>query len=437
MQKICDFSATLVNLVNNSIHSSDFIDKYKFSDTDFTRKSPLNFPTLFMFLMNSLRSSNQDELDKFFKQVNGWDLPRCHITDSAFSQARKKLKYEAFIDISTRICQYFYEQYSWKNWLGFRLLAIDGSALKIKGDEYSKLYFGLVDNGSETPYALARISQCYDVLNHITLAANITPHSLGERELALDHLKSIHNHNDLIILDRGYPGVCFFRQILNSGRQFCARATLGSWTTVIKPFLESGLKEQIIDYSLRNDSKAECKRLGLSSESMKLRFIRIELKSGETEVLITSLLDTQLHPYELFSELYHLRWPVEEAYKVLKCRIQIENFTGKSSLAVKQDFFAKILMFNLTSMMIAPIDELAQSKSTKTKLDYKVNRTEAFRKMKEFGILVFFRKSVRKIIDRLQQFFLRKLIPIRLNRSFPRKNVKKKSKFAFAYKPLS
>ena len=390
-----------------------------------------------MFLMNSLRSSNQDELDKFFKQVNEWDLPRCHITDSAFSQARKKLKYEAFIDVATQICNYFYGQYSWKTWLGFRLLAIDGSTVKIRGDQYSKLYFGLIDNGSETPYALARISQCYDVLNHITVAANITPHSLGERELALDHLKSIHNHNDLIILDRGYPGVCFFRQILNSGRQFCARATLGSWTSVIKPFLQSGLKEQIINYSLRNDAKAECKRLGLSCESMKLRFIRIELKSGETEVLITSLIDTQLYPYDLFNELYHLRWPVEEAYKILKCRIQIENFTGKSSHAVKQDFFARILMFNLTSMMIAPIDELAQSKSTKTKLDYKVNRTEAFRKMKEFGILVFFRKSAKKIIERLQQFFLRNLIPIRLERSYPRKNVKKKSQFAFAYKPIS
>jgi len=336
-----------------------------------------------------------------------------------------------------QICQAFYDQYLWKTWLGFRLLAIDGSTINIKGDQYCKLYFGLIDNGSETPYALARVSQCYDVLNHICLAANITPNSLGERELALEHLQAIPNLNDLIILDRGYPGFCFFRQILDSGRQFCARTAVGSWTTITEPFLQSGLNEQIVDYAPSKEIKAECKRLGLCSAPMKLRLIRIELNSGETEILITSIIDNQLYPYELFNELYHLRWPIEEAYKILKCRIEIENFTGKSVLAVKQDFFARILMFNLTSMLIAPIDDQAEEKSKNTKLDYKVNRTEAFRKMKEFGILLFFRKPIEQIINRLHQFFMRKLTAIRLNRSFPRNINKRKSQFAFAYQPIS
>ena len=432
-----DFCANIITLVNNSINSTDFITKYKNSPVDFTRNSVLNFPTLFTFLINLLSSSNQDELDKYFKQVHGWEIPQTVVTDSAFSQARKKLKQEAFSDLSTKICQYFYEQYSWNTWLGFRLLAIDGSTINIKGDAYCKSYFGLIDNGSETPYALARVSQCYDVLNHICLAAEIGPNSIGEREMALDHIQAIPNLKDLLILDRGYPGFCFFRQLLNSGRQFCARIATGSWTTITEPFLKSGVNEQIVDYLPSKEIKAECKRLGLSSAPMKLRLIRIELKTGETEILITSLVEKELYPYELFDELYHLRWPVEEAYKILKCRIQIENFTGKSVLAVKQDFFARIFMFNLTSMLIAPIDEKAETKSKNTKLDYKVNRTHAFRKMKEFGILLFLRKSIGQIINGLHQFFMKKLTPIRLNRSFPRNNSKKKSKFAFAYKPIS
>ena len=436
-RNICDLYAYITNLVNHSINSTDFIEKYKNSPTDFTRDSPLIFPILFTFLINLLRSSNQDELDKFFKQVNGWEISQRVVTDSAFSQARKKLKHEAFIDISQRMCQAFYEQYPWKTWLGFRLVAIDGSTIKIKGDDYCKHYFGLIDNGTETPYALARVSQCYDVINHISLAANITPNSIGERELALEHIHSIPNLNDLLLFDRGYPGFCFFRQILDSGRQFCARAAVGSWTTITEPFLQSGLKEQIVEYAPSKEIKAECNRLGISSASMKLRLIRIELKSGETEILITSLIDEKLYSYNLFNELYHLRWPVEEAYKTLKCRIQIETFTGKSVLAVKQDFFARILMFNLTSMLIAPVDEQAKSKSSETKLDYKVNRTEAFRKMKEFGILLFFRKSIDKIIERLHQFFMKNLTAIRLNRSFPRKINKKKTQFAFAYQPIS
>jgi hypothetical protein len=40
--------------------------------------------------------------------------------------------------------------------------------------------------------------------------------------------------------------------------------------------------------------------------------VRIELDSGETEVLITSLLDQTRYPYAVFKDLYHQRWPVEE-----------------------------------------------------------------------------------------------------------------------------
>jgi len=423
--------------VKETINSSDFIETHKDSPIDFTRKSPLDFPTLFTFMINLLRSSNQNELDKFFKQVKADELPDRDVTGSAFSKARKKVKYETFCDVSSVICETFYETFPWKTWLGFRLLAIDGSAMKVKGDDYCKLFFGEIDNGSETPYALARISQCYDVLNHITLEAAISPNSVGEREMALEHLAAIQKINDLILMDRGYPGFCFFRQILDSGRQFCARVSVGSWTSITEPFLCSGLNEQIVEYIPSKDIKAECKRLGLSSAPMKFRLIRIELSSGETEILITSLTDCEKYNYDLFEELYHLRWPVEEAYKILKCKIEIENFTGKSVLAIKQDFFAKILMFNLTSMLIAPIDNQAEIKSSKTKLDYKVNRSEAFRKMKEFGILLFLRDSISKIIDRLHKFFYKSLTAIRRNRSFERKKNRKKGGFALAYKPIA
>ena len=131
-----------------------------------------------------------------------------------------------------------------------------------EADDYSKQFFGLINNGSETPYALARISQCYDVLNYITLSAGIGPNSIGEREMALEHLAAIEPINDLILLDRGYPGFCFFRQLLSHGRQFCARAAVGSWTSITKPFLDSGLTEQVIDYTPSKEIIAECKRPG-------------------------------------------------------------------------------------------------------------------------------------------------------------------------------
>ena len=379
----------------------------------------MDFSTLFSFITHLRSSSNEHELSEFFRLIHGNELPDIEVTGSAFSQARKKLNYKAFCEIISLLRDAFYQYCPWKTWLGFRLLAIDGSAISLQGDDYAKAFFGVIDNGSDTPYALARISQCYDVLNHITLAADICPNSIGERAMALEHLAPIRSLK--VLLDMGYPGFCFFRQLLNSGRQFCARVAVGSWTSITGPFLKSGLDEQILEYTPGKKIKAECKRLGLSCEPMTIRLIRIELSSGETEILITSLTDCEKFPYHLFQQLYHLRWPVEEAYKVLKCRIEIENFSGKSLLAIRQDFFANILMFDITSMLIAPIDKKAEIKSQTTKRDYKVNRTEALRKMKNFGILIFFRQSAINIINRLHKFFMANLTAIRKNRSFERK----------------
>src|SRR4051794_35079504 len=64
------------------------------------------------------------------------------------------------------------------------------------------------------------------------------------------------------------------------------------------------------------------------------------LPTGEVEMLMTSLLDRDDHPAEAFATLYHLRWAQEENYKCFKCRVEVENWSGKSSLAICQDFHA-------------------------------------------------------------------------------------------------
>jgi hypothetical protein len=41
----------------------------------------------------------------------------------------------------------------------------------------------------------------------------------------------------------------------------------------------------------------------------------------------------------MLKELYHLRWGIETLFGVLKERLKIDNFTGKTVAAIKQDFF--------------------------------------------------------------------------------------------------
>jgi hypothetical protein len=49
---------------------------------------------------------------------------------------------------------------------------------------------------------------------------------------------------------------------------------------------------------------------------LKLRLVRIE-NNDSVAVLATSLIDTQQYPIDIFNELYHDRWPIEEDYKAI------------------------------------------------------------------------------------------------------------------------
>lgn len=69
------------------------------------------------------------------------------------------------------------------------------------------------------------------------------------------------------------------------------------------------------------------------------RLIKIELENGESEILCTSLTDLDKYLYDDFEQLYHYRWNEEEAYKLLKCRIELENFSGKTAIWLLSKIF--------------------------------------------------------------------------------------------------
>ncbi|MGF6920145.1 IS4 transposase [Paraburkholderia sp. 40] len=62
---------------------------------------------------------------------------------------------------------------------------------------------------------------------------------------------------------------------------------------------------------------------------------------------MTNLLDSARYPACQFGDLYHQRWRIEEAYKRLKHRLNLEHVSGLSQRAVVQDLAAKVLCDNL------------------------------------------------------------------------------------------
>jgi len=379
--------------------------------------------------------SYQIELDTYFKAINHLEVAERILFKSNLSKARAKLKFQAFIELNDHMVRHFYKYFPFQTWHGFTLLAVDGSTLRVPDEkEVAKLFGVWNSNKGKKPCPKARASQMFDVLNKVTIDAIISPKSDGERELAAFHFLKL-TPNDLILLDRGYPAFWLFKLAMSWDAQFCARISYKKWKSV-KKFYESGKKEQIVKIEPTELSNRKCFEMGLDKKPIRLRLIRIELESGETEVLVTSLTDSKQFPYELFSDLYHLRWPIEEDYKALKYRLQIENWSGKTVHSVYQDFHAKCFSKNFTAVVAATTVDDIVKKSYALKHVHQINFAQALSQMKN-TIVLFFNRPVEKVlmlVEKVRKIFIQTTESVRPNRKFPRRHRVKQKRHFLEYK---
>lgn len=427
--------AKAIDFIKKIITSPNFIDRNRKSKKDFTRNRKLPFHILIAFLLNFVRGSYQDELDKFFKTIHRFDVAKRIVSKAALTKARMKLKFDAFIELNMHLINYFEKHFNPRTWFGFRLAAIDGSLTRLPQTQAVAEHFGVWKGRQGAPSPMGRISQFFDALNKVTIDAIISPKSVGERELAAQHMLKLMS-NDLVLLDRGYPAWWLFSLILSMDANFCSRISCTKWK-VVRKFFRSGLPEKIIELPIHATSVAQCRQMGLGTSALKLRLIRIE-NDGKVAVLITSLIDTQQYPIGIFNELYHERWPVEEDYKAVKCRMELENFSGKSALSVYQDFHAKVLVKNLVAVMAFPVKDVLDNLSDAKMYRYQINFTQALSKSKGVIALLFHdsNKKIRQLIADLQYIFQRTVEPIRPGRKYPRKHKSKPRKFFLQYKPI-
>ena len=61
------------------------------------------------------------------------------------------------------------------------------------------------------------------------------------------------------------------------------------------------------------------------------------------------MLDSDAFPASEFADLYHRRWRIEECFKLLKCRLAVEHFSGELPESIRQDFLAKVWLGNLVA----------------------------------------------------------------------------------------
>lgn len=404
----------------------------------FTRERKLTIRTIILLLLK-FKSSIQRELNRFYKEVNQSDFNIREVTKGAFSQARAKLKPEAFKRLNEVAVNTFYDEAEYYVWHNIRLLAIDGTRLVLPNHPTVAEEFGVHQFGpkADSPRSLAIASLLYDPLNLLTIDSQIAPYASSEQDLLMEHLDKV-DAGDMLLLDRGYPSFWLLFLLKARGIEFCVRLK-ENWWLKVKDFTESSDMERIVTFSLPKKDRNKLKDFPhMFDAEITCRLIKVKLENGDIEVLCTSLVDCEKYPYSDFEQLYHYRWNEEEAYKLLKCRIELEDFSGKTAKAVKQDFHAKAFLMTLCAAYAHPIEEkvIAEFHAGKDrKHGQKINRTEAIANTMDMLVPTFIRKKYKEALQAFDLLTWQAREIIRPGRSNPR-NKKPKRLYSMNYKRL-
>lgn len=415
--------------IDKKLARVEFINKHKLNAIDFTRDRVLNFVVVFMLILRNSVKSIQLTLNEIFSQ----GFIDTAVSSSAYTQARKKFKHTAFIELNDDVIDIYYADNAIKRWKGYRCLGVDGSKIILPNTKEIKETFGSIriknQTSMEGTYAAALFECCYDVLNRIAIAG-VLAHCLSyEVDLAVE-LLSATKEDDLLIYDRCYASYKFLSILTKGNKNYIIRCSTSSFKETIGLF----------DGSEKNWSKvvtlagSRNKKTLIENElpqEIQVRFVSVILSTGEIEVLATSIMSEKFSRDD-FKEAYNLRWGIEGYFHVLKERLCLENFTGKTLESVRQDFWSTIFISNVETVFTENAKDKMQAKNHGGNHETKVNKAVAFNAIKNMAFDIFLNTKDREtLFEKLDVLFMMSPTLKRPGRNRPRD--KRSSKQAYNF----
>lgn len=424
---IPDYLTTLIEALRAKLRDPNFLARHRVRPQDFTRQRQLTFPLLILFLLQQTLKSIQRHLHEFLDELAQGELFE-PLTSGAVTHARAKLKESAFTQLN-RECvlpTVYGPEHPIQRWRGHRLMGVDSSLVRLPESQELGVTFGWKEASNQhgstgTRYPEARLSVVYDLLNRIGLDARLEPSTVGEVTLALQQLEHL-QPGDVEINDRGFTGYLYLASVSQRGRHFIARCSTGSFLAAQELFgLNQANQSKEVWLFAPPDQKAQCQRLGLPLK-MRVRFVSLRLPSGELEVLATSLRDPALYPTEEFLTVYHWRWGHETFYLMLKGRLELENFSGRTVEAIRQDTQAAVLLANLESVLSEPAQAALKEQNAPETQPRQVNRSNSYHALKDQVLDLLYRNiPVPIVISQLLKLFKGSPVAVRPNRKVPRR----------------
>ena len=428
----------LIESISSRLGAEQFHREHRRNDRDFTRDRVLTFPVVVLLLLQKTTRSIQRHMHSFLHQL--WpERGGVSVTPGGWTQARAKLRHTAFIELNQQIVlPEFYSSSHIEHcqrWREHRVLGIDGSTLRLPSHAQTIAEFGVSTaiNQHSNPgadYTLARLSVLYDLLNDLGLDAMMAPQSTGERDMAIAQLPHVHK-DDVLIWDRGFTGFLLMAQVRAHGAHFIGRCSDRSFFTAQELFrLNRAGRSKTVKQFAAPEQQPKLRALNLPLE-MTVRFVSVRLPNGDLEVLVTSLLDEALYPTEEFLDVYHWRWNHETYHQMLKSRLDLENWTGQTLEAVRQDVHAAVFVSNLESILSQEVQEELSKSDGQRKYPLQVNRAVSYHALKERLLDLLFKQTpVDQTISQIQDWMRCNPVSVR-KRNIPRQTISIKRSYNY------
>lgn len=415
--------------ITNLLICPDFINAHKQQPQNFTRQPRLTFKNLCLFLLNQPSSALQTELDQFFQFLDQAPFERHVLSAQAFSQARRKVLPSAFEALNQALQSQLDAHGLRRTWQGLRLLAVDGSTLNLPLEPEIERFFG-----THQGQPMARLSALHDVLDGQTLHSLMVPLCVDERGCAALHLEQA-PADSLLLFDRGYPAQWLF-SLLQQHQQHCLIRLPRTYNTEVRDFVQGAERER--DITLRAShwaARNACREAGVDPDGeVSLRLIRVLLPGGETEVLATSLMDRERFPADAFAGLYHARWGIETDFRRLKQTQHLENFSGRSVIAVQQDVHAQQLLKNLAQLMLHSQQAVIDREHRHRQHRWKANFAQGLSRLKNTLVTLVVQPCAQGMA-RLLALMRQSLSAVRPGRRSPHKRRRPGTRGCEGYKP--
>lgn len=385
-----------------------------FNDRNFTRNRKLPLQELFPLLLYPRVKSTEIELLEYSHLIN-----KTNVNKSDFSKRRRSIPADYLKALQRDMLSDIYSGQDVLKWHGHLLLAADGTTYSLPNTPSIKKTFLEGRKTGQGEQALARGVVIKDVCNDVVVASNMECYGSDEIALLIDELNelpdSLKSMSPVLILDRKFCAYTLLAALREKKYNFIVRVK-NRFNKDVDDFMTSGKSEQEIKLVPAATTVKKLRKLyGKEIDcTFTVRLVRL----SDNVVVMTSVRNVPLVKDDNDDDdVYHLRWDDETTIGFLKNNLQIEIFSSTTLNSMLQDFHAKTILYNLTSVLCRQAAELRHDEEAR-----RINRNIALGILKlNFAIFIVannkkFKTSLHKVLSEMRRF----TVPVKPGRHNPR-----------------